>query len=114
MAIPARENAPARDPGGTVHRPDLTAPGWADVRTAAVATILAAGQAVSMLADSPGSDSARKLAGFVLAAIESQSELIRRAVLDDAVLSRAEKRAFEQGFAAGQALRGRLSLVSSG
>ena len=89
-------------------------PGWADVQQGLVRNARVVAQAAAQLAGRPDGDDARDMLRLALAAQESWVELARRWVLDEAVLDAERKRAFEEGFAAGQALRGRLSLVSSG
>ncbi len=112
LAEPARESAADTVPGyAPPGEPDLRASGWADVRTAAIATILAGGEAVNMLACDPDDSKAKRLAGNILAAIEDMGTIARRCVVNDAVLETVRKRAYAEGVADCKAARCRLAAV---
>ena len=89
-------------------------PGWADIRQGLLISAQACALAVTELAGRPDDDPALEMTRLCLAAQEKWGVIASRWVLDEAVLEAERKRAFDAGFAAGQALRGRLSLVSSG
>ena len=89
-------------------------PGWAGVQQGLIIAAQACALAAAELARRPDDDDALEMARLCLAAQEKWGEIASRWVLDEAVLEAERKRAFGEGFAAGQALRGRLSLVSSG
>lgn len=123
MAVSARESAAAQDePAGALARPpDPRAPGWGDVREMAVFQLQVCGVAVTELTAHPGGAAALEVVRLNARILEKQIDLAERLMdaerkrdFDEEVLESVRRRAFDEGFAAGQALRGRLSLVSSG
>jgi hypothetical protein len=121
MAEPARgDRAAAQDPAPS-GRPGPGAPFWADVPDTVIANARTAGLVAAELARDPANGAALAMAALLVTALESLTATTRRLAdaeegrtFDEAVLAERDRRMFDEGFTAGQLLRGRLSLVSSG
>ena len=114
MAVPARESAAARDPARAGGEHDPEARGWADVRQALIDGARIVALAVTALARRPDDDEARELARQALANQDRWGEIARRWVVDEAVLAETERRAYDAGYAACRAARGRLGVIGGG
>ena len=118
MAEPARVSAADREPPGPEREPGPAERGWLDLQQAAVTAVRACVLAVQEMAGRPDSGAAVSMAELTRGCAEKLGDVAcagleaeRARVLAGAVREAELQRAYDEGYAACQAARCRLSAV---